>query len=46
MIAVSMRPGVRGSVGPQKMNINKAQMDGMPEIEPISVGDIVRSLEG
>lgn len=45
MIYVSKRREQRGEGAPGKLNVNRAQMDGMPEIGPISVGDLVRSKE-
>ena len=45
MIYVSKRKEHRGEGAEAKLNINKSQMDGMPEIGPISVGDLVRSVE-
>ena len=45
MVTVSLRPEVRGEARRGKLNINKAEMEGMPEVEPISVGDIVRAVE-
>jgi len=46
MIYVSKRRGMRGDADAAKLNVNKSQVEGMPEIGPISVGDLVRSMEG
>lgn len=44
MISVSMREQLLRESQPQKLNVNRSQMEGLPEIGPISVGDRVRSL--
>ena len=41
MIADHMRAGGAQS----KLNVNKGQIEGMPKVEPISVGDPVRSIQ-
>ncbi|NOZ20465.1 MAG: hypothetical protein GXP25_05180 [Planctomycetes bacterium] len=45
MIYVSKRREQRGEAGPAALNVNKSQIEGMPDIGPISVGDLVRSVE-
>jgi len=44
MISVSMREQLQRESQAQKLNVNRSQMEGLPEIGPISVGDRVRSL--
>ena len=44
MISMSMREQFQRESQAQKMNVNRAQVEGLPEIGPISVGDRVRSL--
>ncbi|MBM4045428.1 MAG: hypothetical protein FJ279_09955 [Planctomycetes bacterium] len=47
--AAMVRDHMRGEFGgarSEKLNVNRAQMSGMPELRPISIGDRVRSLEG
>ena len=44
MISVSMREILMRESQAQKLNVNRSQMEGLPEIGPISVGDRVRSL--
>ncbi|MEW6355605.1 MAG: hypothetical protein AB1696_04710 [Planctomycetota bacterium] len=45
MIYMSKRREQRGETGPPKLNVNSSQIEGMPDIGPISVGDMVRSVE-
>jgi hypothetical protein len=44
MISVSMREQILQQTQAQKLDVNRAQMEGLPEIGPITVGDRVRSL--
>jgi hypothetical protein len=41
MIADSLRPETWGGAG-DRLNVNRAQVAGLPRIGPISVGDVVR----
>ena len=45
MIYMSKRRAQRDEAGPEALNVNKSQIEGMPDIGPISVGDLVRSVE-
>lgn len=46
MMAESMtvRPG-GGRISSEKLNINTSQVTGVPQLDPISVGDMVRAVE-
>ena len=43
LVAVSMLDG--GPLARQTLNVNKSQLAGMPQIGPISVGDLARSID-
>jgi len=43
LVAVSMLSG--GPLAQERLNVNKSQLAGMPEIGPISVGDLARSVD-
>ncbi len=43
LVAVSMLDG--GPRAQERLNVNRSQLAGMPEIGPISVGDLVRSID-
>jgi hypothetical protein len=45
MVADHMMRGEFTGRRAEKLNVNRAQMSGMPELRPISVGDKVRSAE-
>ena len=44
MISMSMREQLQRESPAHKLNVNRAQVEGLPEIGPITVGDRVRSL--
>ena len=44
MIEASMRPEIWGGGAAGKLNVNRAQFRGAPQIGPISVGDTVREV--
>ena len=46
LITHSMRPETWRSTHSAKLNVNRSEMAGMPVIGPISVGDVVRQVEG
>ena len=43
LVAVSMLDG--GPLARQTLNVNKSQLAGMPQVGPISVGDLARSID-
>jgi hypothetical protein len=43
LVAVSMMNG--GPAGKTRLNVDRAQLSGMPEVGPIKVGDLARSVE-
>ena len=43
LVAVSMLDG--GPLAAERLNVNKSQLSGMPEVGPISVGDLARSVD-
>ena len=43
LVAVSMLDG--GPLAAQKLDVNKSQLDGLPEVGPISIGDRARSMD-
>jgi len=43
LVAVSMLSG--GPLAQSRLNVNRAQLSGVPEVQPISVGDLARSVE-
>jgi hypothetical protein len=43
LVAVSMLSG--GPLAQERLNVDKSQLAGMPEIGPISVGDLARSVD-
>ncbi len=43
LVAVSMMSG--GPLAKARLNVDRSQLDGMPEVGPIAVGDLARSVD-
>ena len=45
MMAESMTARPENKISSEKLNVNTSQISGVPQLSPISVGDMVRAVE-